>query len=93
MLKIKDNVNLKELKKFGFKNTSMDIWIKYTDNSNEKYKTGILINPTNKKIQNQIVHYVDNYKESQIIEEGYIDLTSELDILYDLITAGLVKKE
>lgn len=92
MLKIKDDVDLKELEKFGFKNTINDTWIKYTANSDERYKTGILINPMNKEIQNQIVHYTDNFCELDEIEEGYIDLTSELDVLYDLIQAELVEK-
>lgn len=92
MLKIKDNVDLKELEKFGFENTLNDIWIKYTNNSDEKYRTGVLINPTNKEIQNQIVHYTDNNEELENIKDDYIDLTSELDTLYDLIQANLVEK-
>lgn len=92
MLKIKDNVDLKELEKFGFENTLNDTWIKYTNNSDEKYRTGILINPTNKEIQNQIVHYTDNNEELENIKDDYIDLTSELDTLYDLIQANLVEK-
>lgn len=44
MLKIKDNVDLKELEKFGFK---FDGWI-YVYEQNEF--TGVRINPINRKI-------------------------------------------
>ncbi len=92
MLKIKDNVDLKELEKFGFKNTINDTWIKYTANSDNRYETGILVNPLYTEIKNKIVYYTNNTEDLEDIQEDYIDLTSELDILYGLIQAGLVEK-
>lgn len=92
MLKIKDNVNLRELEKFGFKNKVRDIWSKDIENSDADYETSILINPTNAVIKNQMVHYTNNDKDLEDIKEDFIDLTSELDVLYDLIRANLVEK-
>ncbi len=78
MLKIRDSVDLKELEKFGFKNNVNDTWIKDIKNSDLKYETEILINPTNAVIKNQIVHYTNNNEELGDIKEDYIDLTSEM---------------
>lgn len=92
MLKIKDDVDLKELEKFGFENAVKDVWFKDVNNSNDDFETSILINPLNATIKNQIVHYTNNNYEFNDIEEDWVDLTSELDILYDLIKADLVEK-
>ena len=76
MLKIKDNVDLKELEKFGFKKYggvyTYDLYESYGD------YVSIQVAPENKIIDMSI-----NY------EDGIID---NLDIIYDLIQAGLVEK-
>ena len=92
MLKIKDDVDLKELEKFGFINNINNIWFKEVANSDENYSTSILVNPTNAVVKNQLVHYTDNVEELEELKENYIDLTSELDVVYDLIKADLVEK-
>lgn len=82
MLKIKDNIELKELEKFGFENNYNN---KYLIKS---YKNGfsqddyMSISKEDKTIR--IGHYQDEHGATNIIK---ID-----DILYDLIQAGLVEK-
>lgn len=78
MLKIKDNVDLKELEKFGFKLTgtlsyacrSDDVTIMCTTNLEGKCKELYLFRET---------------------KSAYID-GNDLNILYDLIKADLVEK-
>lgn len=81
MLKIKDNVDLKELEKFGFK---------YDEETKMYYKncTG-----TFNKFFIPIEDDLDTFK-GQIIfhNESNFQTTLYLDILYDLITADLVVK-
>ena len=93
MLKIRDDVNLKELEKFGFKRTINDTYSKKMNNSDDSYETSILVNPLNKETENHIVYYINNDEKIGNIEEDDIDLTGELDTLYDLIKANLVVKE
>lgn len=93
MLKIRDDVDLKEFEKFGFKHIINDTYSKRMNNSDERYETSILVNPLNKETENHLVYYINNDEEIENIEEDYIDLTGELDTLYDLIKANLVVKE
>jgi hypothetical protein len=76
MLKIKDNVDLKELEKFGF------------INADEKYyptKKNDLIDRKSKNI------YICKDREiTQMIYDEYDEI--DLDIIYDLIKADLVEK-
>ena len=78
MLKIKDNVDLKELEKFGFKHQKLiyfkDI-VRQCCNLRE-----------NKKI------YIDEQSRNISIGIGLFNTDIELDIIYDLIQAGLVEK-
>ena len=80
MLKIKDNVDLKELEKFGFK--------KYTTGNLESYYQNLkFINGYEREI------CVD--ENSHLISIDYYDyeFTEKFtDILYDLIKADLVEK-
>lgn len=92
-LRIRDDVNLKELEKFGFKRISYDTYSKRMNNSDDRYDTSILVNPSNKETENHVVYYINNDEKIGNIEEYYIDLTGELDTLYDLIKAGLIVKE
>lgn len=82
MLKIKDNVDLKELEKFGFENNYNDEYLikSYKDEfSQDDY---ITISKKDKTIR--IGHYQDDYGATNIIK---IDI-----LLYDLIQTGLVEK-
>jgi hypothetical protein len=96
MLKIKDNVDLKELEKFGFKQTIKNTYyiekIYKADEDNELFKNfniQIVINPyTNiydKKINNKLIGCF-NARDDEIDEQF------DLDTLYDLIKADLVEK-
>lgn len=78
MLKIKDNINLEELEKFGFNKKGDDY--KYYDNNVDEY---IGIQRGNGYI------YVENYNPGLV---GAIVEEKALDKLYDLIQAGLVEK-
>lgn len=78
MLKIKDNVNLKELEKYGFEHYTM-IYIKKIKRSNETLKE-------EKDI------YVEEENREISIHKGLFNIDEELDIIYDLIKAGLVEK-
>lgn len=80
MLKIKDNIDLKELEKFGFKNSDKYLIKSYEDGfSQDDYITVSKIDRTVR-----IQHYQDEYGATNII--GICDL------LYDLIQEGLVEK-
>ena len=93
MLKIRDDVDLKELEKFGFERIINDTYSKRMNNSDDRYETSILVNTSNKETENHVVYYINNDEKVGNIEEYYIDLTGELDTLYDLIKADLVIKE
>ena len=96
MLKIKDNVDLKELEKFGFKP-------KYDEDTGklvEMYritgdKRGTTITMaenfySNRKYKN-FWHIFS--RNRRITDNGYVDLTTDdYEILYDLIKADLVEK-
>ena len=77
MLKIKDNVDLKELEKFGFK----------------KYEYGEYSSYHQTKKENaEIIIEKDRYISINPYGENDIIKNSLLDILYDLIKADLVEK-
>lgn len=77
MLKIKDNVDLKELERFNLKFNEENGRYEYVERNCDG-ATYILINSWNKKIL-----FVQGKKYDDIC----------LKILYDLIQAGLVEKE
>lgn len=95
MLKIKDNVDLKELEKYGFKKHKRDNegvlvskWVRdfcYGDDMSDKYHLDfyplieIIPNPKGDRILYFHLHY-DYYRYKLC------------DLLYDLIQAGLVEK-
>ena len=82
MLKIKNNVNLKELEKFGFeykdKTTDRDIIHPYYKNCD------VYISVEKTKI----------YGERELMFDGrdYWNIPSIPDVIFDLIQAGLVEK-
>lgn len=86
-IRIKKDFDLQELKKLGFEKTSHydDLYFYKTTNSNPEYETGLLINPTNKEYQNQIVYYIND-------ENDELDLTSNLEILFTLFKMGIIEE-
>ena len=84
MLKIKDNVDLKELERFGFVKVSPS-WYELTirDNAEEEMGIGVSL-----------------FARPRCIEIGYStkgncgmsSWTYDLDVLFELIQAGLVEK-
>ena len=79
MLKIKDNVDLKKLEKFGFEYTTT---AKYFDYINKD---------VNIRVGNW--DYIREFGIKNRILSGYGDFDiAQLDILYDLIKADLVEK-
>ena len=75
MLKIKDNVDLKELEKFGFKDDGC-------------YKCKLDCEFTCEVLNNRCIDI--DYDSSENYE--YQNWVSNLDVLFDLIQAGLVEK-
>ena len=77
MLKIKDNVNLKELEKYGLtKNDHFYLFTRYEYKPN----SGTCL-------------YVDEYRNIRIFPTYYDKVNSKImDKLYDLIKADLVEK-
>ena len=95
MLKIRDDIDLKELEKYGFKNNFCEVWERDLSNEkNDKYKTSILVNPLYGEIDRMLVYYTNNKVDPNELEldEEDIDLCGKIDILYDLIKDGLVEK-
>ena len=85
MLKIKDSVDLKELEKYGFKyNEYGDLCkeLKIKEQFDEVTVLSICVDLTDKKYLRRI----------GLITNGVYCFDYELDILYDLIKAGLVEK-
>ena len=80
MLKIKDDVDLKELEKFGFKNKKEKYeWYEY---KNKFIEITIFLNLEN-ECENKIIFILTNQ---------YNRNYANIDIIYDLIQAGLVEK-
>lgn len=93
MLKIKDNVDLKELEKFGFKHHKSDDDAVITSKWGRIYIVGDRCDGYNNS------GYYDFHPYLTILENRYIrtynhwDFEKEInDTLFDLIKAGLVEK-
>ena len=78
MLKIKDNVDLKELEKYGFEYHTM-VYVKEIKRSSEFFEEAKTI-------------YVEETNREISIHKGLFNVDEELDTLYDLIKDGLVEK-
>ncbi len=99
MLKLKDNVDLKELEKFGFKPKYDEdtgkivryVYLKpinYNKNSKNQYIEAIEV-----KYVEYVKNHDDFFKQQDISYWGITQHEFDvLDILYDLIQAGLVEK-
>ena len=79
MLKIKDNVDLRELEKFGFK---------LNGENSESYR----VNIEDKHYYNRAILIVTPVTRKIMIDTGTTFIRAKLDILYDLIKADLVEK-
>ena len=97
MLKIKDNVDLKELEKYGFKHyhTIWKIDKNMSDESNWCYDLEFI--DIDKKVQVLLIQIDDEDRKIQEYidreyEMYYIVNETRLNILYDLIKDGLVEK-
>lgn len=105
MLKIKDNVDLKELEKFGFKY----YWEIKENNKIPKYNNGYKIYTEKgyryddgentieivEERKNGNWYFPNEERQIYIFESDYDMGVSEnmVDVLFDLIQAGLVEKE
>ena len=78
MLKIKDNVDLKELEKYGFKYYAM-LYMKE------------IIRGEDDLIEKKTI-YVEELNRRLSIKNGLFNVDIELDTICDLIQAGLVEK-
>ena len=89
MLKIKDNVDLKELEKFGFEITENEWFETYNEEAFEAIKEF-------KKDGMNVILIVGAYRRITFYfeqEKGYnYTRFNQLDVLYDLIKADLVEK-
>lgn len=94
MLKIKDNVDLKELEKYGFEEQLANTYYKLEKNDDSRFESGILINPYYGDLNGnrEIVYYTNSIENDIQLEEDGLDMTSNIDVLYDLIKADLVEK-
>lgn len=93
MLKIKDDVDLKELKKFGFEEISFDY------SNNQDLEVSIYIKNIKQINKKKNVRFLKVFIENRIIKLkeihfGYFINRKKLDKKYiqDLIQAGLVEK-
>ena len=99
MLKIKDDVDLKELEKFGFKETKNKEWV-YLE-----HKTTYFYRDDKRKLKKEVcceLIKIDRYRDIVINADikqfpkeqiyGYGSNIIDLNILYDLIKADLVEK-
>ena len=82
MLKIKDNVDLKELEKFGFVSGGLDYAYKTYEDSN-------YANIRFRIMSDRSIYLVD---DEDIYNGGNKNVFDMQSLLYDLIQAGLVEK-
>lgn len=82
MLKIKDNIELKELEKFGFEPR----YDEYTG----KIKSYAYVNEKI-EIKNRLIPFHRDYNEYGEINKEYYN-SNIVEVLYDLIQSGLVEK-
>lgn len=94
MLKIKDNIDLKELEKFGFEEQMANVYYKLEKNDDSRFESGIIINPYYGDLgeTREIVYYTNSTENDIQLETDDLDMTSTIDTLYDLIKADMVEK-
>ena len=101
MLKIKDEIPLSELEKFGFEDKSV-CYSKYVEqiNYNDTHysytesNTFIVVNKYSRDIWIGRQCKLKNTEESKdcIVANGVFEVVRDLDIVYDLIQEGLIEK-
>ena len=91
MLKIKDNVDLKELEKFGFKyDDEFGVGMYVKSKHYEKEVNDPIYGKSNELFSDRICIFEDTRK---IITDNYsLQNKMDYDTLFDLIQAGLVEK-
>ena len=82
MLKIKDNIDLKELEKFGFEKGGLDFAFK-------RFENNMSANITFRIMNDKRVYLVD---DEDIYNGGNINVFDMYDLLYDLIKVDLIEK-
>ena len=102
MLKIKDDVDLKELEKFGFKLNKHGMWSYLTTKKTywidagkctkkkERHIDVIQVRPIEREIL--VVHHIKIEPPAGDGLEEIGDWTDRIDVIYDLIKADLVEK-
>lgn len=96
MLKIKDNVDLKVLKKFGFKEVQQNKRINYiympVDEAYNNLGNSITVND-DRNLYN-LDYYIDEDRlmSFRFNTQATYDFNKTIEVLYDLIQAGLVEK-
>ena len=89
MLKIKDNVDLKELEKYGFEENSDDFYREITEKFAISYPYGVItVNKHDREIK--VLYHLINHVNAILLENVAI-LPPPVG-LYDLIKADLVEK-
>ena len=78
MLKIKDNVDLKKLEKYGFEYHTM-VYVKKIKRSSEF-------------LEEEKTIYVEETDREISIHKGLFNVDEELDTIFELIKDGLVEK-
>ncbi len=92
MLKIKDNIDLKELEKFGFEkteNNKKEIYSFILEEDGVDMECSILVNDIDNT--DRALRFM--YYNSCDFEEEFVDYDCLIpNVLYDLIQAGIVEK-
>jgi hypothetical protein len=89
MLKIKDNVDLKELEKYGFEENGDDFYREITGNFVISYPYGVITVSKNTREINVLYHLIDGI--NAVLLDNVAILPPPIG-LYDLIKADLVEK-
>ena len=89
MLKIRDDIDLKELEKYGFEENSEHYYREKTGNYAISYPYGVIIVDKETKEIEIVYHIIEGL--NKIIDENIVILKSPIG-LYELIKDGLVEK-
>jgi len=94
MLKIKDEVDLKELEKFGFRNTIENTWcIDVPNDCYDYFSTSIIVNPVGTFEPREIIFDIQDISGADKYDDyNGLDVGARIDIIFDLIQAGIVEK-
>ena len=97
MLKIRDDVDVKELEKFGFREVQQNKRINYiyTPHRSIEDFTGNMIVVNNDRNLFNYNYYLDEDRQIsfRLNTEATYDFEKTMNVIYDLIKANLVEKE